>query len=259
MTSSNSNPAPAGLGHNEPPLEDRLALDFAEHVAAIEDVASKATEAFRAIPGGKLRDDADLETVAALVKAASDLRRANDSHRTKEKAPFLEGGRKVDGYFKFHDVRLERVMTTLNKSCTVFLREKADKERRDREETARLEREAREAAMREAERLDADNRRDEADRAIEEAQQSDIAARVAEREAAARPAELARTHHAAGMTTLRTVWKGEIDNFAQLSPAEIWSYLPRADIEKAIAAAVRNGVRTMSGVRIFEDSVAATR
>ncbi|MDB5596216.1 MAG: hypothetical protein JWM36_3177 [Hyphomicrobiales bacterium] len=240
--------------HNEPPLKDRLAMDHADLVEQLEQIAARATDAPKTI-----EDDDGLSVLAAIVKDTQSVTKKLETKRVAEKEPHLAAGREVDGFFAGHKTRAERIISEMNRRNTLYLRAKADRERQERLEQERVAREAHEAAMREAERLDAANRRAEADQVLEEAQQADIDARVAATAAAAKPAELARTRTASGTTTLVTRWEFQLTDFAALSPSAVWPYFTRAEIEKAIGVAVRNGVRSLDGVHIFENSVAQSR
>ena len=133
---------------------------------------------------------------------------------------------------------------------TVYLRAKADAERRRREDE-----EAR--AREEAERLAAQAKdAPTLDKAIE----AETVARDAAKAAEAKPADMARTRGDLGsVSTLRTVWDFEVADYAAIPLDLIRPYLARADIDKAIRGAVRSGLRELKGVRIFENSTAVVR
>ena len=89
--------------------------------------------------------------------------------RVTEKEPFLVGGRTVDTFFKRLADPLNKAQETLNARLTKYERDRADGERRAREEAARIERE-------EAQRLQAiADERERAAREVERAADTDAA------------------------------------------------------------------------------------
>lgn len=254
--------------HNNPPLPDRLAVDYADTVEAIEALAAQANAAPK-----EIEDDAGMAPIAALVKEATALVKATEAKRVAEKEPFLKAGREIDGFFRQLTERVERIQKAMNARLATYLRAKAEAERaaREAEERARREEERRQREeadrkMREAAEAEAANRKAEADRALAAAAEADAraaAARVdtiiAAQAAAAKPAELARTRTAEGVSTLRREWVFEIDDFDAIPLDVIRPYLPREAIEKAVRGFVRAGRRELPGVRIFETHSAMVR
>jgi hypothetical protein len=86
----------AVIGNNEPPLNERLALD---HV----DLVKKATEAAALVPD-EVRAIENEEEAAAYTQTASDIMDvidlADDAFEI-EKKPWREGGKTVDDFFAF--------------------------------------------------------------------------------------------------------------------------------------------------------------
>jgi len=169
-------------GGNQPPLEERLPLDYADDVSAVETVAARATAAPKSIS-----DDDELAQLTAIVKDARALVRDLEKKRTAEKAPFDKAAKTVHDFFKTRQDRMETVQTALNKRITIYLDAKAAAEKAAREAEARRQREAEEARRREADAQLAAAR--EAERARQAAEAAAERARQAEAQAAAAQAE----------------------------------------------------------------------
>ena len=135
-----------------------------------------------------------VDSRAAYEAAASDLTdlrgrwKAIEAQRVHLKEPYLEGGRRIDAFFKVPLDRLQEAAELVKSRMLVFQRaedERVERERREREERERaerleLERQQREAAERERQA------RAEAERQQREAQErADAARRQAEADAEA--------------------------------------------------------------------------
>lgn len=117
------------IGGNQPPLEERLALDYA-------DLVKRAKEAADLVPDGKLKPitteeeaDAYTETAATLKK----IEKEGDDAFTPEKKPWLDGGKVVDDFFRFRatlKAKAASVVGALNAYQTAKLaaKRKADEE-----------------------------------------------------------------------------------------------------------------------------------
>ena len=214
----------AMIGHNKPPadaeqISDRLAEAHAEMVKRQADLLDALTRAPVRV------DDSNAGRVTDFVKQIAAATKHINVARIVEKEPFLEGGRTVDTFFKRLSDPLNRAKEKLAARLTIYERDKADHERRVREEAARIEREEaqrlqaiadeRERAAREVERAaDTDATLDhaiEADAAARQAEadarQADADAVVAERAANAKAAQLHTTRGDYGSSSsLRTFW-----------------------------------------------------
>lgn len=106
--------------HNQPPLADRLAVDHAELVKQATEAAALVPEQIRAI---ETDEEAGAYTdTAANIKAV--LREADAAFKA-EKAPWLAGGRAVDGFFQNISAPMaaavDRVVKALNARQTARL------------------------------------------------------------------------------------------------------------------------------------------
>lgn len=107
------------IGHNQPPLADRLAVD---HAALV----TQATEAAALVPATVRPIETDEEAAAytdtaADIKAVIDLA---DASFKAEKEPWLTGGRIVDDFFAFRKTLLgavSRVRAALDARANALL------------------------------------------------------------------------------------------------------------------------------------------
>lgn len=253
----------ADIGHNQPPsdieiLRERLSNDNSDVLQRRDDLIAACDR----IPpittdetAGKVSDH--IKQIATCIKTA-------DGRRVAAKEPFLESGRAVDGFFKAISDPLSAAKTAVERNLTAYLREKADAERRRRDEAARIAREEAERQAEEARRA-AETLRTETDLtdalAAEAAakQQAADAARAG-KEAAAKAAEMSRTRGDYGaVSSLRTTWEFDGLDRAEIDLEALRPYLPLDGLEKAVRAAIKAGVRDLRGVRIFESTSAVVR
>ena len=265
------------IGHNQPPpdaeqIRDRLAEAHAEIVKRYGElmVASKRTPE-------KVSDD-NAGSVTDFIKQLGAAMKAIKAARIAEKEPFLQGGRTVDTFFNVMYATLETATGALNGRLTVYERAKADKERRARDEAARIERKeaqrlqaiaderqraaeeleraARtEAALNDAIEADADAHHADAD-----ARQADADAVVAERASKAKAAHLHTTRGDYGSTSsLRTFWDfADMDRRA-LDLYALRQHIPEDALEKAVRSYINAGGRELRGVRIFKNTKSVVR
>lgn len=242
------------------PLIERLTTQYAPLRARAEELAAGLANVPAAI------DDSTIDRATGYVKQIKLCAKEAEDARKSEKDDFLQAGRKVDGFFKELAALLESTADAVEKRMQVFLRAKAEEERRRREEEARRlreeaarireeeERKAREAAEAERVRIAALKADDDAvaslatqkaaAEAAERAERERIAreaaaleaARAAERAAAAKAADLARTRGAFGGTaTLATMIEAEITDKAEAVRA-LAQWFDEDSVLKAIRA-----------------------
>jgi hypothetical protein len=174
------------------------------------------------------------------------------NRRTTEKAPFLEGGRAVDGFFAGLSEPVERVQAHMRAQATAY--------------SVKLEAERREAARIEAERLAAEAALAQ-DRAIETMDEQDLdhAAEVSQEAqdaqalAEAKASELSRVRGELGtVVSLRVSWKPDFDKSSLMTLVKAVAE-GRAPLEYLTWNATRIGyairsekVRSIPGVVIEE-------
>lgn len=169
-----------------------------------------------------------------------------ESLRVEMKEPFLQGGRKVDGKAKNLTDRVTALKFKVGGVIKRYLDEKAATARREAEERARRLREEEDRKRREAE--DARRKAEEATRKATIAKH-EAAAAVAEdaadlagaeafegeANAAAKPADFARTRSDTGtLGTLAQAWGFRIDNIEDVKGAKLWHLVSRAEKERVI-------------------------
>lgn len=226
-----------GIGHNEPPLADRLSLDHANLV-------KEATEAAALVPA-QLRPIETDEEAAAYTDTAADIKgiiAQADAAFKVEKEPWLEGGRKVDNFFAFRKdlaAAVQRVVTALNDRANRLLAIQRAAE------AAEAER-ARKEAMAETERL-----RKEAEAFDEEP--PPVVAPVYVAPVAAKDVVRVVSAATGNKASGGTKWVGEV-----VKPDDV----PRQYMminQRAIDAAIAGGVREITGVRIYETAKTSIR
>lgn len=207
------------LGHNMPPLAERLEID---HASLAQQVAEAM--ALDALP--PIFTDDDLAAYSERAKALKGVAGMVEKARKAEKDQILKDGRTVDGFFaKLADpvkAAADAVVAAINAHQRKML-----------EEQRKAQREAELAA---------------AAKAAAEATPFDDPAPVVQA-APIKAAEAVRVVSSGGrvMATASTVWRHEV-----VDPAAV----PRQFLmvnEAAIKAAVAGGMREIPGVRIFED------
>lgn len=209
-------------------------------------------------------DDNVARLVTDFVRQVTACAKAAEGARVAAKEPYLEGSRAVDGFYRMITDPLDKVKREVERRLTVYLRAKAEAERREREERARVEREEAERSRREAEeaerRLADENSLRQAIVADARAKEAEANRVKAEREAQAKAADLSRTRGEFGaVSSLRTYWTfADIDRDA-LDLEALRAHLPIAGLEAAVRSFVRAGGRELRGVRIFETTDAVVR
>lgn len=263
-----SEAALAELGHNEPPADldpllERLREDHADLIkrrdallSAIERSPTEIKEDDEEM-AGKLADFVDKQ-LTIFVKHAEAIHK-------HDKAPFLQAGRTVDSFLHALIDDINKGKIKVNAVRKAYADAKAAKERRRREEEARLAREEQKRLEREAaEKAAKIKEQGDLDRALqveEEARQAKIEADKAAAEAAAKPAELGKSRGVhGGQTTLKQFWNvAEIDRDT-IDLGALRSHFTDDALKKAASSwtnANKEFLKSggaLTGARIFEDT-----
>lgn len=246
------NPASAGIGHNNPPPEEQVAIDFREamidkhptYEQRIDDLAAAAercavTDAETAGKAGDL-----VKSIRAMSGAVA------DAHKTV-KQPYLDAGRVADQMKNGLTVKLDAAKRTVEGKQTEFLRaEEAKREAARREAQAEAQRQAEAAAEAERKRLEAEGA-------------GDVEA-LAEVEVVAAPAVVAKAPEPIRSADTGVVVSGQKKWECQVEDYElaVISMLDDPKIKEAIDACaarrVRAGIHQIEGVRIWQATVART-
>ena len=238
---------------------ESLSEDHAQLLLELERLASDANDVGKALKGG-IKNDEDLGAAGLIVKLARSLnKRAKDAHE-KAKAPWLEGGRTVDTFFReTFTVRLTRIADAFQKLGDDYQRAKVAAQR------AAAEAEAKRMREEEAKRLEAARAAEEAGRAKTaanntlKAEDAAIAAEEAEKIAKARAADLVRVQTSHGTISAKDKWTFEITDYQAIDLNALRPYINREAVEQALARAVKISLREAAGVRIYPDVSASFR
>ena len=254
------------LGDNNPPADLLVGAPLREKLQEenqdILDRCDELLEGANRIP--PITDDDIAGKVGDYIKQLTALNKTAEARRTGAKEPYLEGGRHIDGFFKAVTDPVLKVKTNVERTLTIYAREKADSERRERMEQERLAREAAETARKAAEAA-ARAAHDAAalDAAIEAEKAAETAAAdlaKAERATDAKAAEMSRTRGEYGsMSSLRTSWVFDEIDRATLDLEALRPYLPTDGLDKAVRAFIKAGGRELKGTNIFETTAAVVR
>lgn len=238
-----------GIGHNKAPLKELLSDAHWSLKDEIDDLLDDAVT----INTDITNDEASAKASDFVVSARRLAKSAEDC-RIEEKEPFLNAGREVDAFFKEMVAPLSEAQLKINGRVTSYINAKVAAEKKRQAEAEKI---AREESARKLAEAEAASNSGDADKALDAAVRLESYANEAASVVHARPAELARTTSASGVTTtLKTTWAFEIIEAGKIPLEALRAYLPQEALEKAITAAVKYGVREMPGVRIYEKSEA---
>ena len=277
--------SPASFGHNMPPLEEIIAMEFREALLTDRpDFLDRMDKAIGAVERANVESRETLELAGDLDK----ILRACDGHIAEThkavKEPYLLRGRAVDAEKNSLTGKLTDARYRLRDKMNVYMA-KVEAERRA--EQARIEAEQRRAAE-EAAKADAERERAEreAQRAADEAERARQAgdaealeaAKRAEQEAAqkARAAEARMEESvlaaavaapknepirsdAGAAVSSRKVWQSQVTDYLVAFVGVSDDEKVMEAIDKAIARRVKAGARKIDGVRIWEAISAVTR
>jgi hypothetical protein len=116
---------------NLPPIKDRLDLDY-------EELRSEIAAALSAVPQLDIASDEDILAARGVALSLKALQGKVDAAFKSEKAPFLEGGRQVDQYFKALRVGLDATISAITTQASAWQARKLDEARRKAAEEARV-------------------------------------------------------------------------------------------------------------------------
>lgn len=253
-----------GVGGNQPPpetnpLRDRLAEQAAAVIKRRDELLASVARCPSEVP-----DEETCGKIADLVKLLMACHKNAEGMRIKDKEPFLESSRIVDGFYRQITDPLDRAKRDIESRLTTYQRRKAEDERRRREETERLAREEADRARKEAEAkaaaMTTQAALDDAVSAEALARQAAADAEKAAKEAGAKAAEMSRTRGDLGsVASLRTFWDVADLDRNTLDLESIRAHISIDALEKAVRAFVRAGGRKLTGARIFENTSTQVR
>ena len=247
-------------GDNFPPNNPQLLQErLSEETIDLRSRHDELLAAVDRIPT-ECNDDETAGKISDMIKLITACSKSFETKRVGEKEPFLTLSRSVDGFFKKFTENLDRAKRKASRPLEVYLKRKEDERRRAAEESARLQREEAESLAREAQMLAQANMPEASEQALGEAVRAEEQAQKADKQAEARPAELARTRGDYGsLATLRTTWVGEIVDKKSLDLDVLRPFMSDDVLQKLVNAAIKAGFRDIRGVKIFERSEAMVR
>lgn len=271
----------AVIGGNEPPVEERIAMEFREALLSERgDFEVKMAGAIGAVERAAVSDDETLGKAGDLDNILRACERHIEETHGEVKRPYLIAGRAVDAERKKLDGPLADARQRLKAKMNDYM---AKREAERRAEQARIAAEQR--AAEEAARA-AEQRRIEAERAAEkaarDAQQAGDeaaaeAARLAKEEADKAMRDAERAMHSAAFAPTAAIKDGPVrsDTGATVSGTKVWhsevedftkalkAVKSDPKVQDAIAAAVQRlvkaGQREIAGVRIWSTIEARAR
>lgn len=243
------------MGGNQPPLEERVTLDFDEEVRKEEldkRIANIIASAGRA---PACDNEAVAKSIGDLLAIGRTVKKRVEELREQQNRPILNAQRalikRANGLVEEMDTALNKLKRALD-AFVAEQRRRAEQARRDAEEAARK-------AQAEAEA--------ERQRQIDAARSTGDAEAVEAAEAAPLPiietarVEAPKMRGELGTTiSSRTVWRHEIKvPIKQLPKAILENDKVKEAVNQVIGAMVRGGAREIKGVRIWDDAVANIR
>jgi hypothetical protein len=260
MQQNNALNGEAGIGHNNPPINEVLKDQYKEMIWQIKRLEDAAFD----LPS-RIESDAQVESVQGFVQKARPLLKQVEDTRTREKEPHLSAGRTVDLFFKSLSDGLTRALSDVQARVNAYTAAKLEAERVRREQEARALREEAEKARREAEaalRAQSQEREtmlkgsfdSEVVQASALAERADMEAAAAQRAANASAADMSRLRTQSGVVSAQEVLDFEITDLNRVDLEALRPYLPFDAIEKAVRSFIRQhkDTKQIAGVRIFK-------
>lgn len=230
-----------GFGHNRPPLEEQVVLDFEDALVAeglkkrIDDLVSGAGRA------GDCTNDDTAGKFADVIRMIGAAGKAVEAEREKLNRPILTAQRALKGRSDSYLAQLTDASTPLRKKLDTYMAEQrriADEQRRQAEAKARAEAEAARKA------------------AEAEGVTDPVPAPAPEPVKVEAPVVHGDMGSRVGSTT---VWLHEVESVRKLPDSILKHEKVLEAINKVVGAMVRGGTREMKGVRIYSEQRTAIR
>lgn len=235
------------IGGNKPPseseiLQQRLA-GYTKEEALINSLISQP------VPN-EISDDVEAGKLADFIKSLKSARATVEKIFKDEKEPFLAATKVADGWKNAKWAKIDDCVVKATKPILAWNKKKEDAERARQLELARQAQEAAEKLAKEAEEHAnagiAETAEDLLNFAVEEEKKSEALVESAD-------SQRGRSIGSFASASTRKVWVGVIDNSVLLDLEALRKYFNADSIDKAIRAAVADGVREIRGVRIFQE------
>jgi len=235
------------MGGNNPPSEIEILKQRLESHVKEEKLINELTA--RLIPS-ELDNDVEAGTIADHIKSLKSVRSVVENIFKAEKAPFFEACKVADAWKNARWLKIDDAITNASKPILLWNKKKADEEKARQLELARLAQEEAERLAKEAESHAGagipDTAEELIDFAIEEEKKADILIAQAND-------VRGRSYGSFASASSRKVWVGVVEDPATLDIAALKVYFSADAIDKAIRAAINDGVREIRGVKIYEE------
>ncbi len=244
----------AQIGHNNPPsemeiLEKRLRENYKEVQDSYDRLAQKP------LPD-EISDEQQAGQVTDYIKSVNALNKKVENIHKQEKAIYLDCGRVVDSWKKSYEGNLKALTAKASEPLNKFLADKAEAERNRQLELAKKAREEADKLATEALAHANEGIDDTANELLEAAIQSETKAdMIYDNSIDVR----ASSRTASASATQKLVWTGEIESAAAIDLEVLRRYFKEDDFQRAINAAVRDGVREIRGVKIYQKAQISVR
>jgi ABC-type Fe3+/spermidine/putrescine transport system ATPase subunit len=242
----------AMIGHNLPPTDaEILGEKLSENSKA--DIERMSQILSIQIPE-EILDETQAKWAADFIDKTKILKKTFDKTHEREKAPYLEMGRVVDGFFKTKINTLDAVLKKIAVPVNAYLDKKRAEEQRQIRERAEKARQEAEALAAQAVVHENEDIKDTASELMSAAVMAEEKAQALDAYAVtAKSAQLARVVTESGAKLAqRTVWTGEVQDWGAVDLVHLRPFLSQDAIQTAINKYVRDGGRELNGVKIYQ-------
>lgn len=235
------------IGGNNPPAEIEILKQRLEGYVKEEKLINELTS--RLMPN-EIDNEVAAGTIADHIKSLKSARVTVENIFKAEKAPFFEACKVADAWKNARWLKIDNCITNASKPILAWNKKKEEAEKFRQLEVARAAKEEAERLAKEAEIHAAagipDTAEELIDFAIEEEKKADILIAKAEE-------VKGRSYGSFASASSRGVWTGELEDIKTLDLEILRAFFKADDINKAIKAAVKSGIRNIRGAKIYEE------
>lgn len=244
----------ATMGHNNPPSETEILKQRLD--AYIEEQQEFDRLNKKEIPD-EIVSDEQAGLVTDYIKSLKGLNTKIVKIHKDEKAPFLEAGRAADTWKNEFSKKIDGLVKTASTPVLNWNRKKEEAERKRQLEIAQKAKLEAEALAREAEAHAEAGIDDTANELMDAAIQSEQKADMINSNAI--HGVTGRSRGVGSMASNRKPWTGKVESRAALDLDALRNYFTEAELERALKAAIRNGVRDIRGATIYQEEKLTVR
>lgn len=235
------------IGGNNPPSEIEILKQRLESYVKEEKLINDLVS--REIPN-EISGDEEAGKLTDHIKSLKNIRATVENIFKTEKAPFFEACKVADSWKNTKWLKIDTCIANVSKPIIAWNSKKEAEEKARQLELARLAKIEAEKLAKEAESHANAGIDDTAENLLNFAIEKETAATaLIDKSGEVR----GRSHGSFSSASSRKVWVGEIEDITQIDLNLLRKYFSKSDIESAINRAVKEGVRELKGVRIFEE------